>query len=138
MILPKLDEIDALDRCALRVAWREVVPRSAPPRMSQVFMRRVLAFDIQAQLYGGLPKNFLRDLDKAANGKTASSKSPGLKPGSRLLREWNGVTYVVDVTEEGFVWNARTYRSLSKIAHMITGTHWSGPRFFGLSKGSPK
>ncbi|SHK67957.1 Protein of unknown function [Shimia gijangensis] len=138
MPLPKLDEIDDLDRQALRVAWREVVPRSAPPRMSQVFMRRVLAFDIQAQIYGGLPKSFLRDLNKVAKGKTTSNKSPSLKPGSRLLREWNGVTYVVDVTEQGFVWNTKTYRSLSKIAHMITGTHWSGPRFFGLSKGAPK
>ena len=56
-----------------------------------------------------------------------------LKPGGRLLREWNGVTHVVEVTETGFLWNGETWRSLSAIARAITGTHWSGPRFFGLT-----
>ena len=59
--------------------------------------------------------------------------SPGLKPGGRLIREWNGVTHIVDVAEDGFVWNGQTWRSLSVIAREITGTHWSGPRFFGLN-----
>jgi len=55
-----------------------------------------------------------------------------LKPGGRLLREWNRVTHVVDITEGGFAWNGQSYRSLSAIAREITGAHWSGPRFFGL------
>jgi len=59
--------------------------------------------------------------------------SPALKPGGRLLREWNGVTHVVDVTDGGFVWKGETWRSLSAIAREITGAHWSGPRFFGLN-----
>lgn len=48
------------------------------------------------------------------------------------MREWNGMTYVVDVIEEGFVFQAKVHKSLTAIAHQITGTHWSGPRFFGL------
>lgn len=55
-----------------------------------------------------------------------------LAPGARLMREWNGKTYVVDVIEEGFVFQAKVHKSLTAIAHQITGTHWSGPRFFGL------
>ena len=55
-----------------------------------------------------------------------------LSPGTRLMREWNGRTYVVDVVEGGFVLDGRTYTSLSAVAIHITGTHWSGPRFFGL------
>ncbi|WP_270918400.1 DUF2924 domain-containing protein [Parasedimentitalea psychrophila] len=59
-------------------------------------------------------------------------KSPALRSGGRLLRQWNGVTYTVDETDTGFVWNGARYRSLSAIARAITGAHWSGPRFFGL------
>ena len=53
-------------------------------------------------------------------------------PGSRLIREWNGATHIVDVVESGYLWNGVRYRSLSSIALAITGTQWSGPRFFGL------
>lgn len=55
-----------------------------------------------------------------------------LVPGSRLLRDWNGKAHVVDVTESGYLYEGKTYRSLSAIARQITGAHWSGPRFFGL------
>ena len=58
--------------------------------------------------------------------------SPHLRPGTRLVREWNGRTHVVDVSEDGFAFDGKTYRSLSAIAKRITGAHWSGPRFFGL------
>lgn len=57
---------------------------------------------------------------------------PALRPGTRLVREWNGRTHAVDVSEDGFVFDGKTYRSLSAIAKRITGAHWSGPRFFGL------
>lgn len=55
-----------------------------------------------------------------------------LAPGDRLLREWNGKTYVVEVIEDGYVFEAKVCSSLTAIARQITGTHWSGPRFFGL------
>lgn len=137
MPVPKLNELDDLDRCALRVAWREVTTRSAPPRMSQAFMRRVLAFEIQAQTRGGCSKALTRELHKSPDAATTAAKAlAGLKPGTRLLREWNGTTHVVDVSEDGFFWKGRTYRSLSVIARTITGAHWSGPRFFGIPKGA--
>ncbi|MFZ1813637.1 MAG: DUF2924 domain-containing protein [Rhizobiaceae bacterium] len=66
----------------------------------------------------------------------APNPSPPLRPqpaiGTRLVREWNGRMHVVEVTDEGFVWDGKSYRSLSAIARRITGAHWSGPRFFGL------
>ena len=55
-----------------------------------------------------------------------------VSPGTRLVRDWNGKTHIVDVIEEGFVFQAKVHRSLTAIAHQITGAHWSGPRFFGL------
>jgi hypothetical protein len=57
---------------------------------------------------------------------------PAPRPGTRLVREWNGRTHVVDVGEDGFVFDGKTYRSLSAVAKRITGAHWSGRRFFGL------
>ena len=51
------------------------------------------------------------------------------------MREWNGRTHEVEVLEDGFRWQGRTWNSLSRIAREITGSNWSGPRFFGLSVG---
>ena len=55
------------------------------------------------------------------------------------MREWNGVTQVVEVLPEGFMWRGASYRTLSAVACAITGTKWSGPKFFGLdsSAGAP-
>jgi CubicO group peptidase (beta-lactamase class C family) len=81
---------------------------------------------------GGLPKGFAARLERMTADE-APKRSPGLQVGGRLLREWNGVTHVIDVTGHGFRWRNSTYRSLSAIAREITGAHWSGPRFFGLA-----
>lgn len=135
MTIPALNDLSALGREDLSKAWRTLHGKAPPPRMSQVFMRRVLAYEIQVQRHGGLPKATLKELArKDGKQKQASQTGPSLKPGGRLLREWNGITHVVDVTEDGFLWNGDTYRSLSVIARTITGSHWSGPRFFGLTQ----
>ena len=60
------------------------------------------------------------------------TRRASLSPGARLVRDWNGKTHVIDVIEEGFVFQAKVHKSLTAIAHQITGAHWSGPRFFGL------
>jgi len=56
-----------------------------------------------------------------------------MRAGTQLVREWNGRSYQVEVLEEGFRMNGEHFRSLSAIALRITGTNWSGPRFFGLN-----
>jgi hypothetical protein len=102
-------------------------------RLSSPFLRRFLGFELQARESGGLPKGFLAKLKKAARDDPGVA-SPALKPGGRLIREWNGVTHVVDVVDGGFLWNGQRYASLSPIARAITGARWSGPRFFGLKR----
>lgn len=103
-----------------------------PPKgLSTPLMRRILAFELQARQHGGLPAMTLGRLGEIKAGRTRS-RSPGLKPGGRLVREWNGVSHVVDVTADGLIWRGERYRSLSAIALAITGARWSGPRFFGL------
>lgn len=78
-----------------------------------------------------MPRALLRALASAGADET-SRPPPRLRPGGRFIREWGGVSHVVDVTADGYLWQGRSYRSLSAIARAITGAHWSGPRFFGL------
>jgi hypothetical protein len=68
--------------------------------------------------------------------KDGGRQSPAirLKPGAKLVREWGGESHVVLMTDDGFEWQGRCHRSLSVLAREITGTRWSGPRFFGLAK----
>ncbi len=125
-----IEEIGALDRSGCLDRWREVFGRPPPKFLSPQFMQRVLMWELQERTLGGVSRNTERNLARIAAGKS----SPGLaKPGSHLVREWNGHTYQVEVVEGGYVMDGRTWRSLSAIARHITGAHWSGPRFFGVS-----
>jgi len=106
---------------------------SNPPRgLSQAFLARLVAYDLQADARGGISPRLEKRLLSMAAGETPKPAAPKLKPGAQLMRTWNGVTHRVDVVEEGYRYKEETYASLSAIARMITGTHWSGPRFFGL------
>lgn len=127
-----IGKLDGLDRPDLVALWQQMFEQPAPKMLSQPFLRRFLAFELQSRRHGGLPRQVTAALEKDQK-HAPRPQSPALKPGGRLLREWNGVTHVVDVAEDGFVWKDRRYRSLSAIAREITGAHWSGPRFFGLN-----
>jgi len=100
---------------------------------------RSIAFRIQELAHGGLSKATRRKLLALtkvlqSNGSIEPDDGPNLRPGARLVREWRGRTHTVQVTEDGFECDGKSYSSLSKIAHVITGAHWSGPRFFGLNR----
>ncbi len=125
-------DLAAMGRSDLVTLWQQLFDQPAPAMLSQPFLRRFIAFEMQSRRHGGLPRQVKATLEKGSEKKPRPA-CPALKPGGRLLREWNSVTHVVDVTEDGFTWNGRSYRSLSAIARKITGAHWSGPRFFGLS-----
>ncbi|NGQ93154.1 DUF2924 domain-containing protein [Rhodobacter sp. HX-7-19] len=129
--LPTIAALEAMERAELLAAWTAIFGGPAPRSISQPLLRRFLAIEIQARRSGGLTAKFHAGLDRAARQETRAAARP-LQPGGRLLREWNGVTHVVEVTGDGYHWNGAVYRSLSAIAREITGAHWSGPRFFGL------
>ncbi len=121
----------------LRREWRRLF-RSHPPRhIRRDLLVLAIAWKLQEKIYGGLTAaekrrlaGFAEELRK--NGDLSAGPAIRLKPGLRLVREWRGETHVVLVLEDGFEWNGERRRSLSAIARKITGTHWSGPRFFGL------
>jgi hypothetical protein len=56
------------------------------------------------------------------------------RPGSIILRDYRGLRLVVTVLDRGFEWNGQTYPSLSALASAVTGTHWNGRLFFGLTR----
>ncbi len=89
----------------------------------------MLAWRIQAAALGGLDPETRKALSRKGPVE-AEGKQLGI--GATLRREWQGADVVVTVTEDGFRWNDRTFRSLSAAATAIAGSKWNGPRFFGL------
>lgn len=122
-------QIDGFDRGECMERWQTSFGRPPPKHLSVPFMKRVLIWDIQNDLLGGVSAKTERRLSQIASGKKLRSKA---KPGSHPVREWHGRTYQVGVTSDGYVLDGKTWRSLSAIARQITGAHWSGPRFFGV------
>ena len=137
---PEIARLRDLDLDALRIHWRALTGRKAPPHLPKHLLLRLLAYRIQADALGDLDPATIRYLERIASaGRKASApvlipQARTLKPGTLLRREWNGVLHAVTVTPDGFAWNGATYTSLSEVARAITGTRWSGPRFFGLRR----
>ena len=134
-----LAAIPRLPRATLIVRWTKAYGRPPPKGISRRLLEYVAAYHLQAQTSRGLRPAVRRKLHQLAgsgrNGVSAASPpSPrkALPPGSRLVREWNGRSHTVEVTDSGFLYGGQQYRSLSGVARTITGARWSGPRFFGL------
>jgi hypothetical protein len=120
----------ALD--ALRRRWRVVFGRMPPAALSKDLLGRMIAWRLQEQAFGGLDRESLRFLDGLA--RHGGSPRRRLKPGTVLVRDYQGQRHTVTVAADGFNWQGTTYGSLSAIARAITGTAWSGPRFFALAR----
>ena len=122
----------------LRAAWRRLHRTDPPLGLSRDLLIRALAHQLQEQTHGGMSRAQRRRLQNltAASRKAGVPRDPGvvLKTGTRLVRHWRGHAHTVLVREDGFEYEGQHYRSLTVIAEEITGAHWSGPRFFGLTQ----
>ena len=122
----ELAALQSMNRDELRVAWVRRT-KTSPPNLSPGLLRLALAHMIQSKALGGITKSMDRKLRELAAGKT------GPIPGTLYTRAWQGNIHAVIVTDdEKFRWMEKDYRTLSQVACAITGTHWSGPAFFGL------
>jgi hypothetical protein len=128
-----------LDNGELQVLWKNVFRRRPPPHLPRHLLFRVLAYRLQVDRLGDLDAESQRLLDTTGSPEDAGKRAVAIKrqtthvrPGTMLAREWNGRMQRVAVLADGFAWNGKTYRSLSKVAQAITGTRWNGPKFFGL------
>ena len=128
--------LDGLDFASLGRVWEQTFGAAPPSSLSRIFMRRVLLHERQCRTHGGLSAATRRSLAAMANGTPgngAAAPAGSVSAGTHLVREWNGRTYQVEVVDNGYRFDGKTYPSLTAITKRITGTHWSGPRFFGLT-----
>jgi hypothetical protein len=142
-VLKQIAGLPKLSQDELQALWREYFGVE-PPAYRRGFLVRGLAHRIQELTYGGLKPAYQARLDAMIEGmeKPNGAGRPGrrarqdvnLLEGTKLLREWRGVTHEVTVIDGGYEHQGKRYRSLSAVARAITGTQWSGPLFFGLRK----
>jgi hypothetical protein len=132
-----LARLPELEIGELREHWRRLFNTTAPQHLRRDLLVRALAYRTQELALGGLRPEMQRRLRQIAqqvkeSGRARSRSDAQLRPGTRLIRAWQGRTYEVVVLQAGFSWHGTHYRSLSAVARKITGTAWSGPLFFGL------
>ena len=130
----QIAELYNLSREELVACWIKLYKCKPPKGIKRGLLERAAAYKLQTRRFGKLKPETQKALLAIAVGGKQQSTSPSteLKPGTRLVREWHGKPYQVNVTNTGFDWDGTEYTSLSAIAKAITGANWSGPRFFGL------
>jgi hypothetical protein len=135
----ELAALPTLSAHQLRLKWQDLRCGEPTAAASRDLMIREVAYKMQERAHGGLAPTIKRRLrtlavEFEANGANSLVPAPLLKPGTRLLREWQGRTHTVIVLDDAFEYDGERYQSLTQIARHITGARWSGPRFFGLRK----
>ncbi len=134
----KLGALATMSPAGLRALWRESY-RAVAPEVGPDLLRRGIAHKLQERAHGALAKSMRAEIERLRKrvertGEAVRVHAVALKTGTRLVRTWKDKSYHVLVCDTGFEFEGRHYTSLTHIAEAITGTHWSGPRFFGLSK----
>ena len=143
-ILGHISELRASSISELKKQWNDLIGREPPEFAKRSFLTQVIAWESQAKAFGGIKPSLHRHLCQLAHGRLATANADTAPPiqklstGIKLIRTWRGEAHQVMVTEDGFLWQDRTFKSLSIIAREITGTRWSGPVFFGLKKSKPR
>ena len=131
----ELAALRGLSRQQLSERWRELYKVAPPSAFTPDLMARGIAWRLQERVHGCFAPELRRVLAGGGEGAPRQRQRPvrpNLRPGNRLVRRWRGRTYVVEVGEEGLLYEGEKFSSLSVIAGKITGTRWSGPKFFGL------
>ena len=136
-VIGKVAALPSLENDELKKLWRELFDEPAPRKKRDYLIPR-LAWRIQELAYGGLSENAQDRINRLMRSKEqlkpSSNRVKRPAVGTKLIREYQGIEHHVTVTRNGFEYQGRTYRSLSHIAREITGTRWSGPLFFGLTR----
>jgi hypothetical protein len=133
----EMESLKTLSRDQLKTRWKDLYGIEVPLRFSRDLLMRSVAYRMQERVLGGLKPGVRRLLEKVT--ENASKWIPGkvsiptkVLPGTILIRDWGGVRHEVTVLEDGVMFRGKHHRSLSSVAHLITGSHWSGPMFLGL------
>ncbi len=130
----EIARLQSLGIVDLRREWSRLYRKPVPPALTKDLLWRMMAYRLQEQVFGGFDRQTKKLLDRLAQGKKPKDLPRRLKPGTVLVREYQGTRHEVMIIREGFVWRGTTYSSLSAIAGQITGTAWNGRRFFGIDR----
>ena len=130
-------DLDRLTREDLLAEYARCYERPAPAYAHPKLLRLAVAHRHQEAANSCSDPTLARRLRRLvgewrSTGQLPVAVRPPAKPGTRLLREWQGETHTVTVEQAGFRYRDQHYRSLSAVAREITGSRWSGPVFFGL------
>jgi hypothetical protein len=136
----KLAALATMSPAQLRGEWLQLVGSAAPP-VGHRLLALAIAHRLQEKVKGGLSAKLAREIDTMIrqldkSGEIKASAAATLRPGTQLVREWGGATHRVLLLDDCYLYRDQRYGSLSEIARKITGAHWSGPRFFGLTRTS--
>ena len=131
-VAAEIERVRSLSGFALRRRWQAVFGRAAPEQLTAGLLRRMIANRLQEEAFGTLDRDTLKVLDGLAGRGGSRPCERSLKIGTVLVRDYHGRRHTVTVERDGYVWEGQLYSSLSAIALAITGTAWSGPRFFAL------
>lgn len=135
-VTSKLAALELLTMEELKPQWRKYFDND-PVRFQRDYMVRRIAYQIQARAYGGLPKTIRNKLKRLAeDGQATVREQVQAQPGTRLMREYKGERIHVAVLEDGFEFKGKRYKSLTAIATELMGSRTSGPKFFGLLRGT--
>jgi hypothetical protein len=135
-VAAEIERLSGLCVRDLRTAWATEFRRDPPKGLWRDLLLRTLAWRLQENAFGGHDKAILKLLEAQGQKRAGDERCRRLKTGTVLIREFRGTRHTVTIVPEGFVWQEKTYASLSSIARIITGTNWNGPRFFGLREGN--
>jgi Protein of unknown function (DUF2924) len=133
----EIAELSKLNAKALKERWSALFGDHPVPRIGRGLLIMAIAYRMQEKAFGRIKPSAERILQRVADGQSDQqpfTPAPPLGAGTVLIREWRGVRHRVAVVDQGVVYCDRHYRSLSEVARAITGTRWSGPRFFGLKR----
>lgn len=129
-VAAEIERVRSLSGIALRRRWQAVFGRVAPEQLTADLLRRMIANRLQEEAFGTLDRATLKVLDGIGRRGSSRPAERNLKIGTVLVRDYRGRRHTVTVGPDGYVWEGQPYSSLSAIARAITGTAWSGPRFF--------
>ena len=135
-LLSRIAMLPTMPVADLKKMWRDLYD-SEPPAFNRVHLEQRLTYRLQEIAYGGLSEKAIEKLKKLRNGKTSDAQRRKIvKPptGTVLIKEYQGIEHRIRVLQDGFDYSGQKFKSLSAIAFKITGTHWNGPRFFGLRR----
>lgn len=135
-----LESLEHMTKDELRAAWTQVTGKPPPRTQSPEFLLMAVAWELQARQFGGLKPAVRRKLEALAAAYQAGGSPrlgkplPRYRAGTTIVKQWGGNSHTVTVLENGYSFQGASYKSLSEIARVITGTRWNGPAFFGLRK----